>query len=99
MSTPEGVVKKRVSALLKKFDVHYDMPVPTGFGKSGLDYTCCIEGRYFVVETKAENKQPTPRQALYIESVKKRGGRTFLVNEVGGLDDLEIWLKWVTEGK
>jgi hypothetical protein len=73
--------------------------VPTGFGKSGLDYTGCIAGKFFVVETKAGNKLPAPRQKLVMEAVEAAGGRAFLVNEVEGLDDLEIWLKWVTEGK
>ena len=99
MSTPESKVKTKVSALLKKHDAYCEMPVPTGFGKSGLDYTGCVAGKFFVVETKAGNKLPTPRQLITMQKVRDAGGRAFLVNEVGGLDDLEIWLKWVTEGK
>lgn len=98
MSTPEGKVKTKVSVLLKKYGVHYDMPVPSGFGKSGLDYTCCIDGKYFVIETKAGNKLPTPRQQTYMEAVGKAGGRVFLVNEVTSTGDLESWLSWVTKG-
>lgn len=94
MSGPESKVKAKVSALLKKYGAYYEMPVPSGFGKSGLDYTGCIAGKFFVVETKAGNKQPTPRQKVCMDAVEKAGGHTFLVNEETGLPDLELWLRW-----
>lgn len=89
--TPEGKVKEKISALLKKHGCYYEMPVPTGFGKSGLDYTGCSKGRFFAVEAKAPGKKPTPRQELTIQSILKAGGAVFVVD--GGLSELEEWLK------
>lgn len=90
--TPEGKTKAKISALLKKYKCYYEMPVPTGFGKSGLDYTGCSKSRFFSVEAKAGKKLPTPRQALTMQAIQNAGGRTFLVNEEYGLDKLEAWL-------
>ena len=97
--TPEGIVKKKVSSLLKKYGAYYEMPVPIGFGKSGLDYIGCIAGRFFVVETKAGYNLPTPRQLITIQNVRNAGGMAFVVNEIYGFDDLENWLEKVTEEK
>lgn len=93
MATPESKVKAKVSALLKKYGCYYEMPIPTGFGKSGLDYTGCHLGRFFVVETKAGVKRATPRQLLTARAVEDAGGTTFLVNEERGYEALESWLK------
>lgn len=92
MATPEGAVKRKISELLKAHGCYYEMPVPTGFGKSGLDYTGCHKGRFFAVEAKAGKKVQTPRQALTMQSIQAAGGRTFLVNEERGLAELEAWL-------
>lgn len=92
MSTPEGAVKRKVSALLKAHGVYYEMPVPSGFGKSGLDYTGCHEGLFFAIETKAPGKAPTPRQLLTIDSMQKAGGKVFVVSDEESLGHLEYWL-------
>ena len=72
--TPEGRVKKQVSAMLKKYGAYYEMPVPGGFGKSGLDYLGCFMGKFFSIETKAPGKHPTPRQLLTIKAIEAAGG-------------------------
>lgn len=89
--TPEGKVKEAVSALLKKFGAYYEMPVPGGYGKSGLDYQGCFHGKYFAIETKAPGKKPTPRQVLTIAQIQKAGGKVFVID--GDCSELQRWLE------
>ncbi len=92
-ATAEGKVKAKVSALLKQYGAYYHMPVQNGMGKPSLDYIVCHRGRFAGVETKAGNKLPTPRQEGTIAEMRAAGGATFIVNEVGGLDELRFWLE------
>lgn len=96
-TTPEGKVKAKVKALLAKYGVYWHMPVQNGMGAPSLDFVCCVKGRYFAVETKAGNKQPTPRQESTIADMQRAGGKCFVVNEVSGMDTLEMWLQEITE--
>lgn len=92
-TTPEGKIKRKVSALLREFPrVWYDMPVPSGFGKSTLDYIGCANGHFFSIETKAPGKKPTPRQDSMIEDMQRAGGVTFVIDGDEGLNKLEDWL-------
>lgn len=91
--TPEGKVKEKVKKVLKAHGAYYHMPVQNGMGAPSLDFIGCYKGKYFGVETKAENKQPTPRQKLTIAAIEAAGGKTFVVNEVSGLKELEEWLQ------
>lgn len=88
--TPEGKVKKKISELLKKHGAYYEMPVPTGFGKSGLDYIGCHEGRFFSIEAKAPGNRPTPRQELTIQTIRDAGGAAHWTD--GDLSEIEAWL-------
>lgn len=89
--TPEGRVKQKVSGLLKATPgVFYDMPVPSGYGGSTLDYIGCYLGRFFAVETKAPGKKPTARQKQIIAAIERAGGKTFVID--GDLTELEDWL-------
>lgn len=91
--TPEGKVKEKVKKVLKAHGAYWHMPVQNGMGAPSLDFIGCYFGRYYAIETKAGNKQPTPRQKLTIESIQAAGGKTFVVNEVSGLKELEEWLQ------
>lgn len=97
MATPEGKVKNKVKDLLKKYNAYWHCPVQNGMGSPSLDFICCIRGKYFGIETKAGNKQPTPRQESTINAIQLAGGRAFVVNEESGMDLLETWLKEVTQ--
>lgn len=90
--TPEGKVKAKVKDVLKKHGAYYHMPVQNGMGAPSLDFVCCHKGLYFAIETKAGNKQPTPRQETTINQIRLAGGLAFVINEVTGLSDLEDWL-------
>lgn len=89
--TEESKVKKKVSTLLKKYAAYYEMPVPSGFGKSGLDYQGCFHGRYFAIETKAPGKKPTPRQELTIKAIEAASGKVFVID--GDCSELQRWLE------
>lgn len=91
--TPEGKVKEKVKKVLKAHGAYWHMPVQNGMGAPSLDFVGCHFSRYYAIETKAGNKQPTPRQKLTIESIQAAGGKTFVVNEVSGLKELEEWLQ------
>ena len=91
--TPEGRVKAAIKRALQKHGVYFEMPVPSGYGKSGLDFTCCHRGRFFAIEAKAPGKQATPRQELRMREMGAAGGKTFEIDGPTGLRDLEEWLK------
>lgn len=90
MSTPEHKVKVRIVKLLKEYGCYYEAPVPTGFGKSGLDYMGCHEGRFFAIEAKAPGKKPTPRQELTMQAIRDAGGAACWTD--GDLSEIERWL-------
>lgn len=90
--TPEGKVKAEIKKVLKAHDVYFEMPVPTGFGKSGLDFSGCHYGLAFYIEAKAPGKKPTPRQDLTIEAMRAAGAVVFVID--GDVSDLEKWLAY-----
>lgn len=100
MAGPEAKVKARVKKTLKAFGCYQHWPVQTGYGAACLDCHACHNGLYFVVETKAPGKYPTPRQELTIEDVENAGGKTFVIGSVlhddgfySGEVDLAEWLE------
>lgn len=94
-ATPEGKVKKTVSALLRSVpDLYYFMPVPSGYGESSLDYLGCYRGRFFAIETKKPGGKPTDRQNMIIERMKQSGGCVFVID--GDLTELKKWIETTT---
>lgn len=93
-TTPEGKVKSLVSAFLKSLgpDCYYEMPVPSGFGKSGLDYSGTYFGRSFFIETKKPGGKPTPRQKQTIAKQERSGAAVFVI--CGNDDELERLKLW-----
>lgn len=92
-STPEGKVKQRISKYLSNLgeDCYYEMPVPGGYGKSGLDYSGCYKGRAFYIEAKAPGKEPTDRQKQTLARQKRAGATTFVID--GDISELTEWIK------
>lgn len=90
--TPEGKVKAKVKELLKEHGAYWHCPVQNGMGAPSLDFVCCHRGLYFAIETKAGNKQPTPRQEITINQIRLTGGLAFVVNESEGMNELREWL-------
>ena len=97
--TPEGKVKRLIDKYL--FTLHsissvvrlyHEKPVPTGFGKSGLDYTCSINGRFVAIEAKAPGEWLTPRQRKTALAILKSGGKVFVISGPQGLAALQRWV-------
>lgn len=81
--TPEGKVKAKVKAVLKRYPkVWYFMPVSGGYGKAGVpDFVCCLRGQFLGIECKAKGGQLTHLQAQCHLEMTKAGGIVFIVNE------------------
>lgn len=93
--TPEGEVKKTVNRELnkrKQQGVHWHMPVQNGMGKPTLDYTGCVRGKYFAIETKARGGKPTPRQEATAHEIVAAGGIAFLIDDDMSLLLFTTWL-------
>jgi hypothetical protein len=91
--TPEGKVKAAINRLLDKYKGHYKfMPVPSGYGKSSLDYVLCYHGRFVAIEAKAPGKKPTARQNMIIGQIERADGRTFVIDGKQGVDELAAYL-------
>lgn len=81
--TPEGKVKAAVKRELDRYPDHYrEMPVPSGYGLSGVDFTVCFYGLYLAIETKAPGKTPTNRQLKRLRDIEKAGGLALVVDSV-----------------
>jgi hypothetical protein len=103
MATPEGKVKASIRKVLDSYKsgVYYEMAVPYGYGKSGLDFTGCANGRYFSIEAKAPGKRPTDRQKLTIRQQRLAYAPVFVIDgtdagDVDTLTHLKDWLDAVT---
>jgi len=98
MQTPEGKVKRRVIALLKRHKAYYHMPVQTGFGSPALDFHVCSAGRYAGIETKAAGNTLTDRQLAIADEIRAAGGRVFVVTDYDGMRELGDWLEATSDG-
>lgn len=96
MLTPEGKVKKKVSAVLKQYGAYYHMPVQSGYGAVALDYHVCHHGHYAGIETKAPGKKPTKLQQQVMEEIELAGGEVFLIADKEGVERLEGWLREIS---
>jgi hypothetical protein len=92
MSTPEGKVKAKVKALLKRFNLYSHWPVLNGMGEPTLDCIVCAWGRFLAIETKAPGKQPTPRQQITMANMRAAGAFVFVVANDDDLNVLEAYL-------
>jgi hypothetical protein len=72
--------------------VYYEMPVPSGFGKTTLDYIGCANGRFFAIETKAPGGKPTERQKVTMAQMRRVGAKVFVINDAADTAALEEWL-------
>jgi hypothetical protein len=80
--TPEGKVKKAVTAQLVSLGAYYFSPVTGGFGRSGVpDIIACYHGFFVAIECKTGNKKPTALQMSNIERIQRSGGLALVVNE------------------
>jgi Holliday junction resolvase len=91
-TTPEGKVKAKVRALLKKHNVYHFMPATGGYGRSGVpDIIGCYNGCFFAIECKAGSNKPTALQLRELDNIAKAGGDIFIINETN-VDQIEAFL-------
>ena len=74
MQTPEARLKKEVKQFLTNCNAYFFMPVQTGYGKTTVDFLCCIKGRFVAIETKTVGKTPTALQMLTLRQINAAGG-------------------------
>lgn len=99
--TPEGLVKAKVDALLKKYPVYIFKPVQMGLGAAGLDYHCVVRLAdtpiAFFIETKKAGGKPTDRQDELIGKLRRDFRcNVFIIDGIFGLHQLEEWLNKIT---
>lgn len=73
--------------------VHYDMPVPYGYGKRPLDFNGCCCGEAFFIEAKAPGEQPTPQQRDTLLKALAAGATCFIISETATVAVLDRWLQ------
>jgi hypothetical protein len=101
MTTPEGRTKANINRVLNAFGVYAFMPVPTGFGKKGVDYHCAV--RYgdlclaFFIEAKKPGGEPTGLQTNFLnERREKQCAKTFVIDDDNvTLHELVEWLEGI----
>ena len=91
-TTPEGRVKAKVKALLKKYNIYNFMPATGGYGRSGVpDIIACMRGRFLAIECKAGAGKLTPLQSRELATIEEAGGLAYVINE-DSIESLEIAL-------
>ena len=85
--TPEGRIKakvnRRLAELLKLWKF---MPVQSGYGQPALDYVCCVNGLFVMIETKAPGGKMSPTQTATKNAVIAAGGMVLLIYDDATLD-------------
>lgn len=80
--TPEGKLKADVKGYLRSIDAQFFMPRPTEWGHNGVDFVCCVRGRYVAIETKIWPRKATPRQMAFLQNVQAAGGIGFVAYDM-----------------
>lgn len=95
----EREVKRMISAYLDDLPLqgvpcYYRMPVPSGYGTSGIDYEGCVMGCYFGIEAKSpdEDADLTPRQRDTLLDILGGGGMAFVISTPAGLQVFKNWV-------
>jgi len=93
--TPEGKIKRKISALLKERKVWYYMPANNGYGRHGIpDYVAIINGQFVGIEAKADKtKKPTALQVKCGQEIQEAGGAWFLVYDDDTLAALDTYIR------
>ncbi len=82
--TPEGKVKDKVKAILKRRGVWFCMPRGQTYGRAGIpDFLCCHKGRFIAIETKAGRGKATPLQLRELKDIFGHQGIALIVREDG----------------
>lgn len=101
MTTPEGRIKNKIKEILDLYlgRIYVYMPVPSGYGKTTVDYLICFKGLFIAIEAKKPRGKPTARQHLTLEDVRAADGVTFVVNDDESLGVLKLFLEHMDNTK
>lgn len=81
--TPEGIVKKKIKAILKAQKCWFFMPMQTGYSAPGIpDFVICANGLFIGLEAKAGKNKPTAAQHNQLRLIEEAGGIAIVVNEL-----------------
>jgi hypothetical protein len=87
--TPEGLVKDKITKVLKEYGVYYFMPIGGMYSKVGVpDFIGCLNGRFVGIEAKAGKGTTTALQDRELRLIKEAGGVSLVVNE-NNIDELK----------
>jgi Holliday junction resolvase len=76
MKTPEAYEKDDICKYLDTINAWYFRPFMAGYGKSGVaDIIACLDGTFWSIEVKREDKEPTKLQYRRMAEVLKAGGK------------------------
>jgi hypothetical protein len=96
--TPEGLVKAAVNKVLANYpETYVFMSVPSGYGKSTLDYLVCHYGEFISIETKKPKAVPTPRQEDMIWDIQTARGMHFTIDGADKCSPLASYLEQVKQ--
>ena len=104
--TPEGQVKKRIKETLQQYKIlnaahagttpdavgWYTMPTPRGV-KGIPDFIGHYYGRFFSIEAKAPDKEPSGFQLLQNDTIKRTGGAAFVIDGEHSLNTFKRWVE------
>lgn len=85
-ATPEGRVKTKVKAELKRRGAWHYMPVQNGMGVVGIpDIIACYMGFFIAIETKAPNKNPTTNEQRWKKATPNQQHRLSEIRQAEGI--------------
>lgn len=87
--TPEGRIKEKIDRVLRRNNIWFFKPVPTGMQMKTIDYICCINGRFVGIEAKAPGKDVTELQIRTMRLMRDAGGLTFVLSTPQEVDWFE----------
>ena len=95
--TPEAKIKNKINKLLYSFGekVYFFMPVPSGYGRSSIDYLLCVDGLFVGLEAKKPKGKPTLRQQGVLEDIRAAGGSTFVIDDDDDIEALDKFIRAV----
>ena len=93
--TPEGKIKKKLTAMLKKMKTWYFLPANNGFGMSGIpDVIAIVDGMFVGIECKSDKtKKPTALQLQRGKEIRQAGGYWFLVYDDETIAAVEKYIR------
>lgn len=94
--TPEGLVKKKVKAMLDEMGVYHFSPMQNGMGRAGIpDIIGCFDGCFIAIECKAGKGTTTALQERELTRIQNAGGYALVVNEknINQLQEITEWIR------